>query len=233
VYKINLLPTELQKDLSIDVKGLVRRVTITVIVILLLFGYGAFLFVGYLTQREISDTEKYLSQISSAVKRVEEIKAQRVKDEKSTKIYQELLSARQVRFPLLEDISHNLPVDMWLEKLNMSYVAPKEDGKNSQPAQAANDGAQEQQNTQSHTQGQADDKNKPSSPPVPNTLIVEGYSRTVPSIGIFMNNLYRMPYFSNVVLNELATDEKSGNIKFKLTAALKDGDNNVAEVAAP
>jgi hypothetical protein len=206
VYKINLLPVELQKDLSIDVKGLVRRVTVTVIVILLLFGYGAFLYLGYLTKKEITDTEKYLSQISAAVKRVEGIKAQRVKDEESTKLYKGLLSTRQTRFPMLEDISYNMPVDLWLEKVDMSYVAPKEEGKDGKPAQAANG-----------------DKKETAAPPVPNNLIIEGYSRTVPSIGVFMNNLYRMPYFSSVILNELNTDEKSGNIKFKLTAVLKEG----------
>ena len=85
MYKLNLLPVELQKDLSIDVKVLVKRVSIAATVILLLFGYGTFLFIGFLTQKKINDTERYLFQISSAVKRIEDVKAQRIKDEESTK----------------------------------------------------------------------------------------------------------------------------------------------------
>jgi len=213
MYKLNLLPTELQKDLSIDFKGLVRRVTITITVILLLFSYGVFLFMGYLTQKEISDTEKYLSQISATVKKVEGIKAQRVKNEESTKKFKELLSARLTRFPLLEDLSYNMPVDLWLDNLDMSYVAPAKT-----PANASGGAAQPQ------AQGQpAAEKKAPVAPPLPNTLTIEGYSRTVPSVGIFMNNLYRMPYFSSVVLNELKTEESSGNTKFKLSAVLKEG----------
>jgi len=215
MYKINLLPTELQRDLSLDVKGLVRRVSITITLILLLFGYGVFLFMGYLTQKEINDTEKYLNQISSTVKKVEGIKAQRVKNEESTKKFKELLNARLTRFPLLEDLSYNMPVDLWLDNVDMSYVAP---------ANASGGATQGQTAAPPQAQGQAAaDKKVPVSPPVPNTLTIEGYSRTVPSVGIFMNNLYRMPYFSSVVLNELKTDEKSGSVKFKLTAVLKEG----------
>ena len=218
MYKINLLPAELQRDLSIDVQGLVRRVTATVMAILLLFAYGAFLFTGYLAQKEISDTERYLSQISAAVKKVEGIKAQRVGNEESTKKFKELLNARQARFPLLEDLSYNMPVDLWLENVDMSYVAPAQT-----TADKSTGAAQGQPAAQPQSQGQADaDKKEPVAPPVPNNLILEGYSRTVPSIGIFMNSLYRMPYFSSVLLNELKTDENSGNIKFKLTAVLKE-----------
>jgi hypothetical protein len=164
MYKMNLLPAELQKDLSIDIKGLIRRVTVTVIVILLLCGYGAFLYMGYLTQREISDTEKYLNQISATVKKVEGIKTQRLKNEESTKKFKELLSARLTRFPMIEDLSYNMPVDLWLENVEMSYVEPKDAGKNGQAAKTnanASTGA---------AQGQAAaDKKEPASPHVPNT----------------------------------------------------------------
>jgi hypothetical protein len=221
MYKLNLLPVELQRDLSIDIKGLVRRVTITVAIFIVLASYGMFLFMGYLTQREINDTQKYLNQISATVKKVEGIKAERVKNEENTKKFKEILGARQARFPILEDLNYNMPVDLWLENVSMSYVAS---GQAANTAANASGGAtQTQPVEQSQTQGQAAAKKEAVSPPLPNTLIIEGYSLTVPSIGIFMNNLYLMPYFTSVVLNELKTDEKSGNIKFKLTAVLKEG----------
>jgi Tfp pilus assembly protein PilN len=164
MYKINLLPNELQRDLSIDIRGLVRRVTVTVTILLLLASYGVFLFMGYLTQKEINETQKYLNQISAAVKKVEGIKAQRVKNEESTKKFKELLNARQTRFPLLEDLSYNMPVDLWLENVDMSYVAP---------AKAATGTAQTQPAAQNQAQGQAAaDKKAPVSPPAPNTLII-------------------------------------------------------------
>ncbi|TEB06638.1 Fimbrial assembly protein (PilN) [Pelotomaculum schinkii] len=219
MYKINLLPAELQRDLSIDVKGLVRRVTVTIMVILLLFGYGAFLFMGYLTQKEISDTERYLSQISATVKKVEGIK-----NEESTRVFKELLNARQSRFPLLEDISYNMPVDLWLGNVDISYVAPKNAGKDGQPGQPSGNESSGYAQGQPVTATQsATEKNGVDSLPLPNTLIIVGYARSVPSIGFFMNNLYRMPYFSNVFLNELQWDEKEECFKFKLTAELKEG----------
>ncbi|MDD4239611.1 MAG: PilN domain-containing protein [Desulfotomaculaceae bacterium] len=212
MYKINLLPLELQRDLSIDVKGLVKRVSITVTIILLLASYGVFLYLGYLTQREIADTQRYLNQITPAVKKVEAIKTQRVKDEESIKVYQGLLSARLTRFPLLEDLNHNMPFDLWLENVDISYVASKDAGKDAQPGQPAT------------TTQAAGGKNGPVSPPLPNTLVLEGYARSVPSIGFFVNNLYRMPYFSSVVLNEYEYEKPpKDRYKFKLTAALKEG----------
>lgn len=228
MYKINLLPVELQRDISIDVKGLVRRVSITVTVILLLASYGVFLFMGYLTQREIADTERYLSQISSAVKKVEGIKAQRVKDEESIKVYKEILSARLTRYPLLEDLNSNMPVDMWLDTLDLSYVERKDAGQaaqTGQPAADASGNTQEQPAAAAQPQGQsAGGKNGKASIPLPNTLVLEGYSYSVPSIGFFTNYLYRMPYFSKVVLDSYKWDESKFAYKFKLTAALKEGD---------
>lgn len=228
MYKINLLPVELQRELSIDVKGLIKRVTATVFVIILLASYGVFLYMGYLTKREIADTERYLKQITPAVKKVEAMKAQRVKDEESAKIYKELLSARLTRFPLLEDLNFNMPFDMWLENVEMSYVAPKDGGKsgqNGQPAAETSGGATQGQPAappQAQTQG-ASGKNGLVSTPLPNTLVLVGYARSVPSIGFFVNNLYRMPYFSDVVLNEFKWEQQKGGYKFKLTAALKEG----------
>lgn len=228
MYKINLLPVELQRDLSIDVKGLIKRVTATVFVILLLASYGAFLYMGYLTKREIADTERYIKQITPAVKKVEAMKAQRIKDEESAKVYKELLSARLTRFPLLEDLNFNMPVDMWLENVDMSYVAPKDGGKSGQngqtPAETSGGATQGQPAAppQAQTQG-ASGKNGLVSTPLPNTLVLVGYARSVPSIGFFVNNLYRMPYFSEVVLNEYQWEQQKGGYKFKLTAALKEG----------
>jgi len=215
MYKLNLLPVELQKDLSIDVKVLVKRVSIAATVILLLFGYGTFLFIGFLTQKKINDTERYLFQISSAVKRIEDVKAQRIKDEESTKKFKELLNSRLARSPMLEDLSYNMPADLWLENINMSYVAPEQATAN------APSGAVQEQTDQPLSQRQAPVTLEVVSPPEPNTLVLIGYSRSVQSVGIFMNNLYGMPYFSSVVLNELHTNENSGNVKFKLTAQLK------------
>ncbi|NMA51583.1 MAG: hypothetical protein GX949_01050, partial [Peptococcaceae bacterium] len=144
MYKINLLPVELQKDLSIDVKGLVKRVSIAMTVILMFFGYGAFLFMGYLTQKEINDTERYLSQISSSVNIIEDIKAQRIKNEESTKRFKELLNTRLARSPMLVDLSYNMPVDLWLENIDLSYVAPEQTAANASSGAAQEQTAQPQ-----------------------------------------------------------------------------------------
>jgi len=241
MYKINLLPSELQRDLSIDVRKLVKRAAVSLVAVILLAGYGSFLYSSYSTRKEIAKTEKYLNELNVTVKKVEEIKKQRETSEQSAQKLKELLNNRLAWSSVLEDLNHNLPVDVWLERIDLSHIdLQASTGASGQPKGQADAQAPQSQSQPAPAQpnpaqagtgavpegkppsGQSGTP-APSSPPVPNTLTIEGYSRTVPSIGVFVNNLSRMPYFTRVTLNEFAEDEKMGAIKFKVTAAIKEG----------
>ncbi|MDD3653353.1 MAG: PilN domain-containing protein [Desulfotomaculaceae bacterium] len=241
MYKINLLPPELQRDISIDIKKLVKRVSVSLVVISVLAGYGAFLYSYVETQKEIAQTEKYLNELQLAVRIVEDLKKQRQDNEQTIKKFTEMIDQRLTWSYVLDDFSRNLPVDVWLERLELSYNETQAAAGTGQVTGQPNPNPQSQ-SSQPQTQGQTgaqagatatkggqasptgqQGQSQASAPPVPNTLTIEGYSHTVPSIGVFINNLNKMPYFTKITLNELAEDEKTLAIKFKLTAAIKEG----------
>ncbi|OPY57734.1 MAG: Fimbrial assembly protein (PilN) [Pelotomaculum sp. PtaU1.Bin035] len=240
MYKVDLLPYELQRDVGVDVKKLLKRLSVFLAAIFLLVSCGTFVFSELLTRKEIAVTEKELSEIQVTVNNIEEIKKQRQNNQHSIQNYKALINKKLSWSYLLEDLNSNLPVDMWLASLELSFtdmsasvgtvgqIAGQSEAQAPAHVQARAQSKATQANVgaapggQSPAAGQKDSPS-PDSPPAPNILVVEGYSRTVPSVGIFVNNLDKMPYFTSVKLNEISEEEKNAAIKFKLTAILKDG----------
>ncbi len=236
MHKINLLPPELQRDVSIDFKTLAIRASVTVTAMAVLAFYCTFLHSIYSIKNEISQKEIYLSEIQSTVKIVEEIKNQRLADEQSVQKYRELVSKRKLWSPMLEDLNCILPADMWLEGINISYVEQQPPGgivimpatppvfQPGPQAQALQ--GQLQVKPVPPDTGVTQDGQKGTQPvsslPTPNTLTMEGYSRTMPSVGVFVHNLGKMPYFVKATINEIGEDDKSAAFKFKITATIKE-----------
>jgi len=230
MYKVNLLPPELQRDISIDIRRLVKRVAIFLVVIILVLGYSIFLYSFFSTKKEIVETEKYLNELQVTVKKIEDIKEQRQKNEQSVQQFKELVEKRLTWSYVLDDLNYNLPVDVWLASIELSFtdLQASTETVGQAPEQPKVHVPQAQTGTRTVPGGQSlpAGQKEPllsASPPVPNTLTVVGYSRTVPSIGIFINNLHKMPYFTKVTLNEIAEDENNAVIKFKITAMTKEG----------
>ncbi|MDD4170506.1 MAG: hypothetical protein PHD36_09710 [Desulfotomaculaceae bacterium] len=242
MYKVNLLPPELQRDISIDVKKLVKRVAVSLVAITLLVGYGIFLYSFFLTKDEIVKTEKYLNELQVTVKEIGALKHQRQSNELSVQKFNDLIIKRMTWSYVLDDLSDNLPVDVWLKSINLVFIDPQvatlSFGQGAGQPETQVPQAQQAQEQVQAMQAQAGvgvapggqvypagQKGPllPASPPVPNTLTVEGYSLTVPSIGIYINNLNKMPCFTSVTLNEVVEDEEIAAIKFKLTAMIREG----------
>jgi len=232
MYKVNLLPPELQRDISVDIRRLVKWLTVSLVVIILVLGYGIFLYSFFSTKKEIVETEKYLSELQVTVNRIEDIKKQRQKNEQSVQKFKDLVEKRLIWSYILDDLNYNLPVDMWLASIELSFtglqvstgtVGQAQGQPNAQASQMqiqVQTGAGVVHGVQALPEGQ---KGIAVSPPVPNTLTIAGYSRSVPSIGIFINNLHKMPYFAKVTLNEIAEDKNNAVIKFKITAMTREG----------
>lgn len=238
MYKINLLPSELQRDISIDVRKLVKRAIVALAAILLISGYSIFLFNYYSTKKEACELEKRLKQLEAAVKKVEEIKKQRRDNEQAVEKFKELLNQRLTWACVLKDIDYNLPEDMWLGSIDISYTgrwAQAEAGDKELEQMKTKEAVQKgrPKSGQTGTGALSDSKtsaakqegtSQQASLPVPDTLAIEGYSRTVSSVGVFINNLNKLPYFKSALLEELGEDEKYAGVKkFKLIAEIKEG----------
>ncbi len=73
-YKVNLLPTELQREGLIDVRRLVVISAVTLFLALTLGGYGAFLINYTLMKNDLKDTGAQLTALTPLVSRVEQIR---------------------------------------------------------------------------------------------------------------------------------------------------------------
>lgn len=202
MYKINLLPPELQQNNSTyvkkDFKRILRIITVGGIVFVLLIFYGSFLFVLNSLERDIMETEAGLAQLQGTVKQVEEVRKQRLAEEHSVKNYKKLLAERKSWSALLEEIEARLPADVWLINVD-----------------ASSSGAESQAESAPRGISQLITTN-------PNGLTVEGYSRAVPSVGIFLNKLGHIPDLEEVSLYEIQEDSGRIALRFKITAALKE-----------
>ena len=215
-YKVNLLPTELQREGLIDVRRLVVISAVTLFLALTLGGYGAFLINYTLMKNDLKDTGAQLTALTPLVSRVEQIRKERTGLEAALKEYAEILQKQKAWSVMLYDLSGITPIDLWLVELE---ILNKAVDPNTQPPGAAAKAPASNPQTKAKDPGEQE-KKEPAGLPRPNTITFKGYSRTVSSIGVFINNLNYLPYFNEVKLDKISTDNEG--IRFEVTATVKD-----------
>jgi len=232
MYKVNVLPLELHRNINLDVKKLIKTMTVYTITTILLVAYGTFIFSYYSTRKEVAETEKELVQLQDTVNKVEKIKKQRQNDELAVQNFKALVDNRKTWSHMLEELNSSLPVDIWLESIDLSFAGPQTvagiNGQTVGKPKIQAKGMQAQAQTRVNRADAGAESGVESDPkglsqlvlPHPNVLSVEGYSRTVPSVGILVNNLGKMPYLKNIMLNEIREDERHAAVKFKITAMI-------------
>ncbi len=215
-YRVNLLPNKLQRNISIDVGKLVKRVVVTLALVSLATGYGIFLFNFHATKKELAAAEKKFARVQVVVKEVEAIKKKRLENEKTIGEFRELLKKRQTWAGVLKEINYHLPEDVWLESIDLSYT--EQQAGPEQPAREDKDASGGPE------AGKGPENEEHPVVPVPNTLAIAGYSCSVPAVGILVNNLNQMPCFSRAELVTLCEDEKYPVVtEFTVSTAIKEG----------
>ncbi|MCL6561369.1 MAG: PilN domain-containing protein [Firmicutes bacterium] len=198
MYKVNLLPPELQRDFSIDTRKLVNWSVFILIIASLSGAYALFLHSLHEVKIAVAGAGQYLESLRGDVALVEEVRKQRIKNEQTAKSLRGIQERRILWSNVLEEIELSLPSDMWLARLELARRDSQES-----PELAGGGGFTAKE--------------------APNLLIFEGYSRSFSSVGIFANNLCRMPYFSRVILNDLKEDQKNTAARFKITVLIGGG----------
>ncbi|MDF9408616.1 MAG: Fimbrial assembly protein (PilN) [Pelotomaculum sp. PtaB.Bin013] len=232
MYKVNILPLELHDNINFDVNKLIKVMTVSIIAVVLLIGYGAFVFRLYMTGKEIAETEKELAQLQDTVKQVEEIKKQRQNNELIVQNFKDLVDNRKTWSNMLEELNSYLPVDIWLESIDVSFIEPQSpagiDGQGGGQTKTQAKGMPARSQTNIDRTGTGKESNVDQdlkgisqlAVPSPNVLTVEGYSRSLPSVGIFVNSLGKMPYIKKIRLSEIKKDDGQAAVKFKITATI-------------
>lgn len=239
MYKVNLLPSELQRDFIIDVRKLIVGSVSALMIVGSCAAYALFLYKLHTVTIAVAGAGQYLNSLQGDVVAVKEIKKQRIRNEQTVRNLREILEKRIIWSKVLEEVNLSLPEDMWLVRLDLAH----RDLRNA-PGLKAGAGAAEREAPaevakdipSTALQQGASDKRQPGvpvrpagipqdvPPPAPNVLVFEGYSHSVSSVGVFIHSLYRMPFFSKAILNELSEDEKTAAVRFRITVLVKGGD---------
>lgn len=238
LYKVNFLPPELQRDFVIDFNKLVAGTIFALIIAGVLGVYGFFLYQLHHVKMAVAEAGQYLESLQADVAAVEEVKKQRIKNEQTAESLRQVMEKRILWAEVLAEVNSSLPADMWLVRLDLGHrdlpSAPglkteagtkerkDERGWAGDIPPAALPQAPPVHPRQDLRAGEAGSSSE-TAPPAPNVMVFEGCSRSVSSVGMFVNNLCRIPVFSKILLNELSGDEKTAAYRFKITALLKGG----------
>lgn len=196
LYKVNLLPPELQREGTIDIRRLVVVVGAALPVAVILGCYIIFLINCTFIKNELDETKLQIASLSPAVSRVEDIMKERAELEETIKEFDEITKKRMSWSSLLSDLGNIAPVDLWLTGLEISDKAVKTSSDNAQK--------------------------EPDPFARPNTVTLKGISRTLPSVGIFIRNLTGLNYFEEVKL--VKVNAVSEGMEFEIIARVKEKD---------
>ncbi|HAA90667.1 MAG TPA: hypothetical protein DCE07_08910 [Peptococcaceae bacterium] len=207
MYKVNLLPTKLQREGIIDVRRLLLVAGVTVAVVSFLSAYGVFLGSFFALKQELAATEAQLAALEPAVARAKKVIGERNRLEETLKDYRAIMEKKRSYYDLLFDLTLVTPVDLWLTELEFGRRSQQQADK-------------EEAKTSAGESSTSSEKSAGSSSQVSNTVVFKGYSRTLASIGVFMSKLYDSGYFQEIRLLKAVEDE--AGIKFELSAKLKE-----------
>lgn len=223
MYKINMLPLELQRNTGSGKQKLLKSFVFSTIAVVILAAYGSFLVSGYRLKIEIADAEKELAECQDQLAGVAESNRQLYDEQLSRQSFQNLINHRKTWSPLLEELDTSLPVDVWLERISLSYVDADAPAASSGQAQGPGVPVRPPPVQTGRMPG-VEIKSSPGAAlsvwPSANLIVVNGYSRTVPSIGILVYRLGQMPGLEQVTLNEIKEDQTHAAYRFTITAAL-------------
>ena len=231
-YKVNLLPPELQRESIIDTRRLVRLAAVTLAAAAVVGGYGYFLLQLVLMKGELAETRQRLAVLEPTVARVNKMREERRTAEETARTLTQLLHGRLAWSGMLADINYALPRDMWLEKLEILKEQEAKPGEKKAAGQGAGAGpppagAGGQSPATTGGAGGAQAWAAAAAPPRPDLVVLEGYSRSVASVGVLVHNLRESPHFKAVTLEEVTEDAQLGAWRFKILCALPGGDSVV------
>ncbi|MDI6631102.1 MAG: PilN domain-containing protein [Bacillota bacterium] len=211
MYRVNLLPPELVFESERSQR---RARPLGLLIMLGTIGclvYTAFVFWFFLSRAQLEEKRQALAALEPQIQQVEALQNRAVMLRARTAAWQEVLAERRTHHPVLTDLQRFLPADMWLTRVEIARPEPQVSGSASQQ------GAVENQQAQAPP---------PPAFPRPTRVVIEGGTGSLASVGVYINKLCRLPYFTNVALKEvreIKTAGQPGATVFTIEAGLKEG----------
>ena len=194
MQKINLLPVELRKDPTVDVKRIIKIAAFTTIVGILVLAYITLVFNNYLKEKEIETIRAEIAALQPKVQKVETLKKEIALNHRRITIYQNILY-RSVPWPeILRDLAFNSPTDLWFTEIQTSRVEVETTETKSEANKVDTEGAKV--DAQESTVESEEAKTVKSEI----YLIIKGYSPSLTNIGVFILHLNQLSTFEEVNL---------------------------------
>jgi Tfp pilus assembly protein PilN len=214
VYKVNLLPPELTvEERRPSLTERLPAVAWYAVAVVVVLGYSAFLFTYFIAQGDLERKQAALERLAPEVAAAQALAADLKSAEARLVAWREVLINREDWVYLLEEVGAKLPAEVWFTALSIVPGLPEQTGTAAETAalleQAGGEGAE-----------------AAFQPPV-YTMQIEGGSRTLPAVGVFVHHLQRMPQFSSVTLREIREDG-DGNLSFAIDLKLVGSDGHAA-----
>ncbi|MEW6574405.1 MAG: PilN domain-containing protein [Bacillota bacterium] len=200
MYKVNLLPPELLHEPEGPSRKPVAPWSLLAAFCLLGLIYIGFALGTYFIKAQADHKQRLLAALEPKIQEVEVLQSKAARLRASLYAWQDLISSRRAYYTLINDFHLNLPVDMWLTRVEILGLEP-----------------------QAQTQGAP---NQPQSPPQATRVIIVGGTGSLASVGVYINRLSQLPYFKSVVLKEIKEIRTAGEERvtvFTIEAALKEG----------
>jgi type IV pilus assembly protein PilN len=207
MYRVNLLPPKLQREELVDVRRLLLT-SVAAILILVIVGTGVGFVVSFNNvKQEINSANQQLGVLQPTVDMVQGLQSQ-IRVMQSTEADYKGLLGRQVTWSnLIYKLNEIAPSDLWLTELDMSNADLSKDpaAKQASTAFPAAPGASGVPGANGNVVAMGNAQSAGEPYPYPNVITIKGMANSVTSIGIFVQNLNKLPYFKNVVINTIGS----------------------------
>ncbi len=193
-YRVNLLPQQLQRDGTVDIRRLAVVAGSALPMAVLLVCYIIFLINFGAVKNDLAETKAQLSSLAPAVAQVEGMIKDRAAMEEAIGEFDGILKDHMSWSGLMHELGGIAPVDLWLNGLEIfNKLAQTSPGS---------------------------EQSEPDPYARPNLVSFRGIARTLPSVGIFIRNLNGLPYFKEVKL--VKVNSVSEGMEFEIIAVVKD-----------
>ncbi|MBO8137651.1 MAG: hypothetical protein H0Z40_05895 [Desulfotomaculum sp.] len=210
MYKINLLPRDLQGRPHFIISRLVGIALITLFICIAAASYGGFLSKLKMKREELKELKMELASAAPAVGKLNSARNDNTEQQKKLIQLQSLLQKNINWYELLEDINYSTPKDISLTRIELTRIEIF------QQAPGKGTGVKEQQASgidslvgyeykQHETAGK--DKNNENNKKDKKVLILKGAGTSLSSVGLFIFKLQQLPYFDEVILKTARREE--------------------------
>ncbi|GAV22955.1 PilN domain-containing protein [Carboxydothermus pertinax] len=117
MYKANLLPPELKKDVEIDTRKLGILAGVTALVTIIIFLSIGFMIRIYYLEKDLEVKKANLIQLQKVAQKVNEVKNETDRLAREKEAFLELKQRRIVFTVILTDINLNIPRNTWLTEV--------------------------------------------------------------------------------------------------------------------